>query len=120
MQNHTRARIAWANNTRRFFLFVGMITVAYGLLRGCLYVVPGYGRWQRDGDAVTSPSQRHAVTPIVILYPNLNFGLLISDLETGKDEVCAGWTGDGMWCREIRWIDEDRLRVEYYAPNSLH
>ena len=82
-------------------------------------VVPGYWQWKKYGEVVTSPTQRYAVTPIVMLYPNLLYGLLMSDLEAGKDAVCAGWTGESPWESDIRWTANDRLRIEYYQPDSL-
>ena len=117
MQNaaHTSS---WVTYTRRCLLILGAIS-ALCVLVACYLYARGYWQWRKDGEAIESPSQRYAVSPAVIVYPRLKFGLVMSDREQGKEEVVAGWTRNFPWHEEIKWTADDRLRIEYHDQNSL-
>lgn len=80
----------------------------------------GDGQWKSDGDAIMSPSERYAVTPLVVIHPKLEFGLLLSDHQTGREDLIGGWTRCHPLINKIRWISDDRVRIEHYDQWSLN
>ena len=108
MQDKTHTN-PWATYARRTLLTLGAISVLCALIASYLYA-RGYWQWQKDGEAIESPTQRYAISPAVIVYPRLKFGLVMSDRELGREEVVAGWTRSFPWNEEIEWVADDRLR----------
>lgn len=114
--------IAWGSRPRsaiaRLFVVVGVITTLCLMITVCLLAV-GWWQWQKEGDAIESPSKRYAVWHATIVYPRLRFGLVMYDREEGKQAVVAGWTRGYPWSKKIEWAADDHLRIEYVEQNSL-
>ena len=108
----------WATFARRLLVVVGVISTLYLMITGCLYTA-GWWQWQKEGEAIESPSKRYAIWHATIVYPRLRFGLVMHDREKERHEVVAGWTRGYPWSKKIEWTADDHLRIEYVEQNSL-
>ena len=90
--------IAWGSRPRsaiaRLFVVVGVITTLCLMITVCLLAV-GWWQWQKEGDAIESPSKRYAVWHATIVYPRLRFGIG-SEFHRGAqvDYVLGTWSAE--------------------------
>ena len=100
---------------------VGVVAICAMAFSALLYSL-GWWRWRIHTEPVASPSGRFEALGIVEVDPRLRFGVLLRDLETGREEVVGGWTHAyfGSVASEwMRWVGDRDLSVWRQRTNEL-
>lgn len=99
-------------------MFLGSVCALFLMVLGYM-AHNGYWQWQKGDEEFESPSRRYVVWDAFMAYPKYKFGLVMYDREKGGMEVISGWTRRHPWKQDIKWVSDDRLRIEYFDQDTL-